>query len=126
MENSSLNGFKFRSENNKPQYSFNNGEWENFTKALSTFGQGENKYGILTTSLVVTANQDYELAIMVISGATINLSSCSTSGSGSIKQITHNVSNLQIFPFILKNIKQGDMITILSSTQARFNYLMLY
>lgn len=97
----------------------------NFSNGFSSFGQGEYKYGTLTTSLIVTANQDYDRALMIVSGANINMSSCSTSGSGNINLIEQNVPNLQIFAFTLENIKHGDAITILSKTQARFNYSIL-
>lgn len=97
----------------------------NFSNGFSSFGQGEYKYGTLTTSLKVTANKDYNNAIMIISGASIDISSYSTSGNGYIKLIEQNVSNLQIFAFTLRNVNQGDTITILSKTQARFNYSIL-
>lgn len=97
----------------------------NFSNGFSSFGQGEYKYGTLTTSLIVTSNQDYDRALMIVSGAAINISSCSTSGSGNINLIEQNVPNLQIFAFTLENIKHGDAITILSKTQARFNYSIL-
>ena len=125
--NSSLGGFQFQTVNGKKQVSTNGGStWENFSKALSAFGQGAFLYGTLTNTLKITANQNYDDAFLVISGASITVSKISTSGSGTVTELPHNVSGLQLFGFYLKNIKQGDTITITSSTQARFNYAIWY
>ena len=100
--------------------------WENFNKALSTLGQGEPRYSTLTRTLSFTANQDYNYAVLLVTGAGITISSYTTSGNGTIEQLPNNIDNLLLFGFNLKNIKKGDTITITSSTDARFNYIIWY
>ena len=123
----SLGGFKFKTANGEKQVSTDGGStWENFNKALSTLGQGEFLYATLTRTLSFTANQDYNNAVLFITGATITISSYTTSGNGTIEQLPNNISELFLFGLNLKNIKKGDTITITSSTDARFNYIIWY
>lgn len=125
--NDSLNGFSFKLENGVKQVSTDGGStWENFNKALSTLGQGEPRYSTLTRTLSFTANQDYNYAVLFVTGAGITISSYITSGNGTIEQLPNNIYDLLLFGFNLKNIKKGDRITITSSTDARFNYIIWY
>ena len=125
--NDSLNGFSFKLENGVKQVSTDGGStWENFNKALSTLGQGEPRYSTLTRTLSFTANQDYNNAVLFVTGAGITISSYTTSGNGTIEQLPNNIFDLSLFGFNLKNIKKDDTITITSSTDARFNYIIWY
>lgn len=125
--NDSLGGFSFKTVDGEKQVSTDGGNtWENFSQALSTLGQGENLYGILTYSLNITAQKDYNNAVLLVSGASITISSYTASGNGTIEQLPNNIDNILLFGFNLKNIKKDDTIRINSSTQARFNYIIWY
>lgn len=93
---------------------------------MSTLGQGEALYSTLTRTLSFTANQDYNNAVLFITGSGITISSYITSGNGTIEQLPNNIYDLLLFGFNLKNIKKGDTVTVTSSTNARFNYIIWY
>lgn len=125
--NSDLGGFRFRKTDGKKQVSIDGGSsWENFNRALSAFGQGEFLYSSLTNSLTLIAKQDYDIAFMAVSGATITISKITTSGGGIVTELSHSLNDLQLFGFLLQKIKEGDTVTLTSSTQARFNYAIWY
>lgn len=112
-------------EGNKQVSTDGGNTWENFSKALSAFGQGEYLYGTLTYSLKITADKDYNNAFLVVKGAGITISAITITGNGTIIELPHGInSDIMLFGFTLNNIKQGDTITITSSTAARFDYII--
>lgn len=127
LVNDSLNGFSFQVLDGEKQVSTDGGvTWENFTKALSSYGQGKNNYSTPSSTLTITAAQDYDNAILVITGGSVTVTSITTSGSGECTLLPSGQPGL-INCVNLEKIKSGDTITVKSGNSAtRWQYGIWY
>ncbi len=96
-----------------------------FSSKYKTLIQGDYVYGILQYNLNIICQSNCDSGFIVVSGASISSIKVTSNMNGEF-DILETDSGLSSILYVIwfENIVENEVITIKSSTQARFNYLM--